>query len=110
MIRASPRERLSLNADWRFHKDDPANAAGQLAYEKIKEWILPTGNAFTKDPARRKKRPEGHLGADVAYTRPGFDDSGWRKVNLPHDWGIEGPFDPKLSGEMGKLSCFGAAW
>jgi beta-galactosidase len=21
-----------------------------------------------------------------------FDDSGWRKLNLPHDWSIEGPF------------------
>jgi len=25
-------------------------------------------------------------------SRPGFDDSGWRKLNLPHDWSIEGPF------------------
>lgn len=23
---------------------------------------------------------------------PAFDDSGWRKVNVPHDWSIEGPF------------------
>jgi len=24
---------------------------------------------------------------------PGFDDSGWRSVDVPHDWSIEGPFD-----------------
>jgi beta-galactosidase len=23
---------------------------------------------------------------------PRFDDSGWRQVNVPHDWSIEGPF------------------
>ena len=23
---------------------------------------------------------------------PAFDDSGWRHVNVPHDWSIEGPF------------------
>jgi beta-galactosidase len=24
---------------------------------------------------------------------PGFSDSGWRDIDLPHDWSIEGPFD-----------------
>jgi beta-galactosidase len=24
--------------------------------------------------------------------QPGFDDSNWRKLNLPHDWSIEEPF------------------
>src|SRR5271170_6931394 len=27
--------------------------------------------------------------------QPGFDDSGWRTLDVPHDWGIAGPFDPK---------------
>ncbi len=26
--------------------------------------------------------------------QPGFDDSKWRQVNVPHDWSIEGPFSP----------------
>jgi len=25
----------------------------------------------------------------------GFDDSQWRKLNLPHDWSIEGDFSEK---------------
>jgi len=28
---------------------------------------------------------------------------GWRAVEVPHDWAIEGPFDPKASGITGKL-------
>ena len=51
--------------------------------------MLPTANAFTKTPA---ERPDGNLGEDVAYTKADFDDSSWRKLDLPHDWGIEGPF------------------
>ena len=25
--------------------------------------------------------------------QPGFDDTTWRTLDLPHDWAIEGPFD-----------------
>ena len=28
----------------------------------------------------------------VGAEKVNFDDSGWRSLNLPHDWGIEGPF------------------
>ncbi len=55
-------------------------------------------------------RPEGNPGGDVAYTQPGCDDSRWRKLNLPHDWGIEGPFKQEYPGETGKLPWWGVAW
>jgi beta-galactosidase len=29
---------------------------------------------------------------------PSFDDSEWRIVELPHDWGVEGSFDPNAPG------------
>ena len=35
------------------------------------------------------------LGDPVDAQTPGFDDSKWRPVNLPHDWSVEGTFDPK---------------
>ncbi len=31
-------------------------------------------------------------------------------MTLPHDWGIEGPFDPKAPGGTGKLPFFGVGW
>ncbi|MFC2090462.1 beta-galactosidase GalB [Bacteroidota bacterium] len=31
----------------------------------------------------------------IDYTQPGIDDSSWRILNLPHDWSIEGEFNPK---------------
>ena len=39
-----------------------------------------------------------------------FNDASWRTVNLPHDWAIEGPFVPELSGETGKRPWQGQAW
>ena len=106
-----PRERISFNADWRFTKDDPNGAAGKLSYGNIRDWVMATGVGFTKDPnLANRKRPAGNLGADVAYTQPGFDDKGWRSLTLPHDWGIEGPFDPKAPGGTGKLPFWGVGW
>src|SRR4051812_1635147 len=81
--------RESFNSGWRFKKDDPQGSEGKLAYREIKKWLLPSGNAFAKNPAQR---PEGELGTNVEYTQADFDDSQWRQLNLPHDWGVEGPF------------------
>lgn len=39
-----------------------------------------------------------------------FDDSKWRSLNLPHDWGIEGPFRMDIENETGKLPWFGIGW
>ena len=39
-----------------------------------------------------------------------LDDSGWRGLDLPHDWGIEGPFRQELPGHTGKLPWRGIGW
>jgi beta-galactosidase len=41
---------------------------------------------------------------------PEFDDSDWRLLDLPHDWGIEGPFDQNAPGETAKLPYSGVGW
>jgi beta-galactosidase len=101
------RVRESLDADWRFAKGDP-EAVTNLNYAAARAWILPTQNAFTTNaPAAR---PAENFGGDVSFAQAGFDDNGWRKLNLPHDFGIEGPFEQALPGETGKLPWFGVAW
>lgn len=107
----APRERVPFNANWRFQKEDPADAQGKLAYEQVKNWVLATGVALTSGPAAAATvRPQGDPGADVSYVKGEFDDSQWRKLNLPHDWGIEGPFKQEYDGSTGKLPWWGVAW
>ena len=38
------------------------------------------------------------------------DDKQWKKLSLPHDWAIEGPFRIELTGETGKLPWKGIGW
>jgi beta-galactosidase len=39
-----------------------------------------------------------------------FRDVAWRELDLPHDWAIEGPFDPKINPHTGALPFFGVGW
>lgn len=42
--------------------------------------------------------------------KPEADDSGWQKLDLPHDWAITGPFRIELEGGTGKLPYKGIGW
>jgi len=61
----SPREHLSLDANWKFHLGD--------------DWP----NALRLDKA----------GASGGPAAEKFNDTAWRSLDLPHDWAIELPFD-----------------
>ena len=46
-------------------------------------------------------------GAEV----PGFDDTAWRTLDVPHDWSIAGPFDPNnTTGGAGGFLPSGVGW
>lgn len=134
------RERISINDDWRFQRGDPPGGSADLRYHilpeiklrpdgadfdagamegvenrikpgPLKPFILPSGNSFIRDPARRHRRPAGDPGSDVPYVSAGFDDRGWQSVTLPHDWAIAGPFLEKGPyGGMGRLPSWGIGW
>lgn len=137
------RQRISINKDWSFFKYDSISKADNLIYdirpevtdnndskeadskpteaikiettkEVLKPWILPSGNAFIKDPEKRHVRPSGNPGGDFPFVQDDFDDSSWEKINLPHDWAIKGPFqtgwNPEVGGGMGRLPSNGVAW
>jgi beta-galactosidase len=50
-----------------------------------------------------------HLGDVTQGQSPAFADKGWREVDLPHDWSIEGPYSPKNASGTGFLPG-GIAW
>src|SRR5665213_842541 len=69
----SPREHLSLDANWKFHLGD--------------DWP----NALRLDKA----------GASTGPASEKFSDHSWRSLNLPHDWAIELPFDEHADASHG---------
>ena len=104
----SLRERTSFNDGWRFAKVNATDAGTNLNYSALRPWILPTGNSLTTNsPAIR---PADEPSGDISFSAPELNDSQWRLLNLPHDWGVEGPFDQSFPGETGKLPWWGVAW
>ncbi|KAH8910490.1 glycoside hydrolase [Coniochaeta sp. PMI_546] len=105
------RERLSLNAGWRFRRttDNPDS----LTYAKMKSWIMPSANAFIKNASKRYVRP-AEQPANVTFAQATFADSAWDVVDLPHDWAVKGPFytgrNPTVGAGMGRLPSQGVAW
>ena len=69
----SPREHLSLDANWKFHLGD--------------DW---------PDALHLENSGTGGGPASVEFT-----DAYWRVINLPHDWAVELPFDPAADGSHG---------
>lgn len=50
-------------------------------------------------------------GDAAAANEPDFDDHAWRKLDVPHDWSIEGPFDEKNpTGRAGGFLPSGVGW
>jgi beta-galactosidase len=106
---SSTRERRSFNSDWRFTKGDPAGVETQLDYTTLKPWLLASAAGFGTN-AQSTGRSESNPGGEVAFAQASFDDSSWRRLNLPHDWGIEGLFTQQFPGETGKLPWWGIGW
>lgn len=140
---APARERILLNSGWKFYRYGPLDKPDSLIYDVrpevredldkraadakpteveqvkasqkvLKNWILPTGNSFIKDPAKRFTRPPGNPGEGFPFVQGNFDDTAWESVNLPHDWAIKGPFyegaNAIIGGGMGRLPIQGVAW
>src|SRR5947199_3497770 len=52
-----------------------------------------------------------HLGDVPGAEAAGFDDSGWRTLDVPHDWSIEGEFsDTNPAGAQGGALPGGVGW
>ncbi|KAK4655449.1 hypothetical protein QC762_302620 [Podospora pseudocomata] len=111
LAQAATRERISLNADWRFQRftSNPDN----LNYNTLKPWLTPSANNFINDASRRTKRPSNEP-PNVTYTQANFNDNSWEALSLPHDWAVKGPFyvgnNVPVGGNMGRLPIQGVGW
>ncbi|KAI0428019.1 glycoside hydrolase family 2 protein [Xylaria sp. FL1042] len=105
---ATTRERIDLNAGWRFSRF--TTSPDSLSYNTLKSWILPSANDFIN--GTKYQRPSGTPpGSNVQYVKADFDDSTWEALDLPHDWAVKGPFNaPGINGGMGRLPSNGIGW
>ncbi|WEK34305.1 MAG: glycoside hydrolase family 2 TIM barrel-domain containing protein [Candidatus Pseudobacter hemicellulosilyticus] len=64
--------------------------------------LLILGTALLQTPAKAQSRKRQSfdtgwkfkLDSNGQYQQPAVNDAGWRVLNLPHDWSIEGKFSP----------------
>ena len=75
---AESRQISSLDFDWRFHRGDIPG-------------ILPDSSTY------------GNLSPTPSFLSSAYDDSSWQTVNVPHDYIVEGTFDPKADDAHGYL-------
>ncbi|MFA6469999.1 MAG: beta-galactosidase GalA [Bacteroidota bacterium] len=67
------RKKIQIDENWKFQFGHAADAAKDFNYS-ITTLLSKTGKS------------------EQTAIHPGFNDSGWRTVQLPHDWAVELPF------------------
>jgi beta-galactosidase len=68
----APREHLLFDFGWKFQMGHGTDPARDLGFGKGQGDFAKTG--------------------DFGFSKGKFDDSKWRELDLPHDWGVELPF------------------
>ena len=78
-ITPAVRERLLMDSGWRFAFGHPSDVQKDFN----------TGTGFFSYLAK--------TGNGDGAAAPGFNDSTWRMLDLPHDWAVQAPFDGRGS-------------
>src|SRR5687767_13219273 len=79
LLAQQPREKLVMDKNWSFSFGHPSDRDKDFGYGKA-TFSSYAKAAFADGPASRN-----------------FDDRAWRKLDLPHDWAVEAPFDSRAS-------------
>jgi beta-galactosidase len=108
-VSADTRDRVSLDSGWRFQLGDPLDITTNVTYypeisdlAKLGSNEVGTGtNTETYMESNRVDIFGTLAGEDVSFVQTNYDDSGWRQLNLPHDWAVELPFNSSADGGHG---------
>ena len=90
--------KIPLVEGWRLVKADDPNAGSGLSIKAMSDIV---------DRADRGDR-SGAPAFD--WAQPGFDDSAWKFVRVPHDWGIDKPYDSARAYGDAFLDVTGVGW
>jgi len=102
--------RIPLTDDWRFKRNEAGgNNERDFQPERMSAWLDDMGREYETVP-RPSRRPKREPGENHHFTKQDFDDSGWRTVSIPHDWGVEGDFNIDRGPEEALLDMVGIGW
>ena len=106
MVACGATEKVALTDGWRFVKADDPSAPDNLTQGEM-SLILDAVNHRVGPKAKGWCQWEKPT---FAWAAPDFDDSTWKPVRVPHDWGVERSFDPKLPYGDAYLDVTGVGW
>ena len=96
---AAARERVLLDAGWRFQLGDPVDVTTNVTvYPEIGDLAWAKGAQLDTEAQLQQQRPDPvatHAGENVSFVTNKDDSafSTWRAIDLPHDWAVELPFN-----------------
>jgi beta-galactosidase len=90
--------KVPLKTGWRFVKADDPAAGTNLTHHVMSEIL------------DRADRGDLSGAPDFSWAKPSFDDSSWRQVRVPHDWGVDSPFDSDRPYGDAFLDVTGIGW
>ena len=91
-------EKIALKTGWRFVKADDPAAGTNLTIKAMSSML------------DRADRGDVSGAPSFSWAQPGFDDSSWKEVRVPHDWGVEKPFDSDRPYGDAFLDVTGIGW
>ena len=97
---------VPLKEGWRFIKADDPSVGTNLTIQAMSA-ILDRANGGDADTTSASL-PSG--APALGWAAPQFDDSSWKAVRVPHDWGVDTPFDPKRPYGDAFLDVTGVGW
>jgi len=90
--------KVPLKTGWRFVKADDPGAGTNLTFQAMSSIL------------DRAERGDTAGTPGFVWANPDFDDSSWREVRVPHDWGVDSPFDSDRHYGDAFLDVTGVGW
>ena len=90
--------KVPLKTGWKFVKADDPAAGTNLTMQAMSSIL------------DRAQRGDVAGAPDFPWAQPAFDDSAWRAVRVPHDWGVDAPFDSDRPYGDAFLDVTGIGW
>ena len=98
MLAFGETQKVPLKEGWRFAKADDPRTGTNLTLQAMSAIL------------DRAERGDVAGGPSLGWAQPDFDDSAWRTVRVPHDWGVDKPFDSDRPYGDAFLDVTGVGW